>query len=203
MQSSNKVWMTLVVIIGIIAIGVGVYVSKVSKGDQPPLGAVATLDGVDLGFMRINGQREFRWARGLNATSSMLCVFQNPYAATSSIKALSIEVTARGGTGVAAALYVSTSSSSYGSSTPALVQAFPMGTGQFSVEFQPNAATTSVASSVGSTGNADLLAGRTATGYSNYVLGPSEFITWRVATTTPSAFTTYMTGECSAVIKKI
>lgn len=210
---TNKVKIALAVAI-VIAIAGGYLFPKIHQIEQvaqdshseqshTDLGAVPTLDGVDSGFAKINGQRTFTWARPMTATSSVICAFKNPYNATSSISALSAESRSNG-IGVAHNLYISTSTSAFGSSTPALVSAFPMGTGQWSIEFAKNSATsTNSTAGGGGLGDTTLLPGRDQTGASLYVLGPSEWITWRIASTTAGTFAAYNAGECSAIVKKI
>lgn len=185
----------LSVAILVIAIGGSYLFPSVPKAvQQTVLGAVSTLDGVDNPYTSIGGYKEYRGTQSLTATSSFICSLRNPYNATSSIVALSAESTANG-IGVTNALYISTSTSAYGTSTPALVAAFPMGTGQWSVEMAKNTAST--------TAGAEVLSGMTTNGTSNYILGPSEWITWKIATTTGGTFTSYNVGTCSAAIKKI
>ncbi len=189
----------LVVIIAI-AIGGYSYPNAPTQVIKEVFGATSSLDGVNSGYMRINGQREFRASVGMMATSSTVCAVQNPYNATTSIVAASAEVTSRGGiTASGHNFYISTSSSAHASSTPALVSAYSMGTGQFSIEMAKNSATTSP---VGA-GNNTVLQGMSLTGSSNYILGPSEWVTWKIGTTTAGTFSSYMTGECSLVLKKV
>lgn len=180
-----------------VVIAIGAYIYSSTPATSPiAVGAVPTLDGIDSGFMKINGQREFRWTGSMVATSSAICSVKNPYGATSSIVYLSAEST---NTGITAAnnLFVSTSTTIYASSTPALVAGFAMGAGQWSMAWQPNSATTTA------NGATSLLAGMSTVGTSNYILGPSEFITWRIGTSTPGTFSTYDQGVCSAIFRKI
>src|SRR3990167_10634140 len=128
-------------LVAVLVIATGSYlvgkdeVTQVSKN----FGAVPTLDGVDLPFTSINGNKNYYYSNSLTATSSFICSLQNPYRATSTIVSLGAE---SNNVGIAAAnaLYVSTSTTAYGTSTPNLIDAFPMGTGQWSVELQKNSA---------------------------------------------------------------
>lgn len=138
----------------------------------------------------------------MTATSSFICSYQNPFAATSSILAVSAESTSNG-IAVANNLYISTSTHAFGTTTTALVSAFAMGVGQWSVELEKNSATTTVSGTESTTGDATLLPGRTPSGATRYVLGPNEFINWKIATTTGGTFSSYNTGTCSVEIKKI
>ena len=185
----------------VIAIG-GYQFPQVQTVTQNVLGAVSTLDGVDNPFTSINGNKNYYYSNSLTATSSFICSLQNPYRATSTIVSLGAE---SNNIGIAAAnaLYVSTSTTAYGTSTPNLIDAFPMGTGQWSVELQKNSATSTAGVATQGYGvQTELLPGRTQAGRSNYILGPSEFITWKIATTTGGTFVTYDTGTCTAILHK-
>ena len=200
MQNSKYVWMAMVVV-AIIALG-SYQFPRVQQTVNQVLGAVSSLDGVDNGSVSINGYKEFYFTNTLTATSSFICSFQNPYQATSSIVAVGAQAT-NAGVAEANNLYISTSTTAYGTSTTALVQAFPMGTGQWTVELEKNSATTSVTNVTLGGVPVDLLPGRTNTGASNYILGPTEFITWKIATTTGGTYTTYDVGVCTARVKRM
>lgn len=192
----------IVVLAVAIVIAVGGYLFP--QASQSPLfrpGAVASLDGVDVPYISIGGVRTFYYNQNINATSSFVCVLRNPFQATSSIDALSIDVDANG-IAVANALYISTSTSEYGTSTVALVSAFPMGVGQFSLDFAGNSAT-STATGPGGTNDTTLLPGRLPSGASNYILGPSEYVTFKIATTTGGTFSSYLTGTCKGQIRAL
>ena len=191
-----------IALIAIVIIAIaGLFFPKGDAVVQKIIVAVSSLDGIDNPYVSINGNKSFYFSSSLQATSSFVCALQNPYRATTSIVALSAEATNRtGGIAQANALYISTSTTAFGTSSPALVQAFAMGTGQWTLEFQKNTATTSTAASSGWGVHADLLPGMTTTGASNYILGPSEWITWKYATTTGGTYVTYDTGTCSAIL---
>ena len=201
----NKTLFLSVAILVVIAIG-GYLFPKVGTNVQEKivervveLGGVPTLDGVDNPYISISGQRELRQTIPMAATSTVLCTFANPFTATSSIDYVSAEVTGRGSLNQANTLVISTSTTAFATSTTNLVNNFAMGTGQFSLALQKNDATT--------TDQTGLLNGRqTLTGASRYILGPSERINVVISTTTIGnfgTFGTYMTGTCSAGVKKI
>lgn len=199
MNNMTKKVLGLALVAIVIAIGAKLLLS----GPAGSLGAVATLDGVDNPFIRVADQKEWRSTIPMTATSSYVCAFKNPYNGTSTIVSLSAEATSNG-IAVANNLYISTSSAAIGTSSPALLSAFAMGTGQFSVELQKNSATTTLAGAIGgTTGDTTLLPGRTPQGASNYFLKPGEWVTFKIATTTGGTFSSYLKGSCSAVIKKI
>lgn len=194
-------------LIVVIVLTIGSYqFPKVSQSVNQVLGAVPTLDGVDNPFVTINGHKWWVGRQQMVATSSVLCSIKNPLGATSSIDFIGAEVTARGGIGAANNLSISTSTSQFATSSTALVHNYAMGTGQFSMAFQKNSATTSVTNVILGGVPVAVLPGLTTAGASNYILGPSEYVQWVISTTTPgggSAFTTYMTGQCSLNLKKI
>lgn len=159
---------------------------------EPTFGAVPTLDGVDNPYLSINGVRYYYQKDNMTATSSLPCVRKNPFNATSTIMSFSAQATSNG-IAVTQNLYVSTSSTSYGSSTPSLVAAFPTGTGQWSILWTGSGTTTS--QTIGGI-NADK-------GYSNVLVGPSEYLVLRVATSTPGTFSSYYTGACKALWREL
>lgn len=133
------------------------------------------------------------------ATSSVICIMPNPFGtATSTIVRHIVQVTSNG-LAATQAIYTSTTTGTggYGSSTPALIQNFITGAGEFTAVWQPNSAT-----STNSGIPTDLLPGMTDTGLSRYILGPSEYLTDRVATATPRTLDTYYTGTCSTTVSK-
>lgn len=199
-MNKNLIGVALVAVLVIIAIGV--YSKDRTPDVQRNLGATASLDGVDNSYVTIGGNKQWIGTIGMTASSSVFCAIQNPYQATTSIVALGAESTSNG-IAVANNLSISTSTSRYASSSPALVNNFAMGTGQWSIEFQRNSATSSVATEVNGTGDAQLLAGSTAAGASRYILGPTEWITWRIATSSAGTFSAYNVGTCSATLHKI
>ena len=190
----------------IIAITIGVYSLNRTPETPRPLGAVPTLDGVDSPYVKINGHQWWVGRVSMLATSTVLCAIQNPFRATSTIEFAGAEVTARGNVNAANSLVISTSTTAYSSSTTSLLDNYAMGTGQFSVNFLKNSATSTQSATVPNGAPGNLLPGMTTTGGSRYVLGPSEWVTWKLATSTDSGggtFGTYMTGQCSLNLKKI
>ena len=155
-----------------------------------------TLGGVDYADVEVS----------LSATSSVPGIIPNPFGtATSTLVLCQSQVTVNG---IAATqnLYVSTTTGTggYGSSTPAIMTAFVTGTGQFTAPCGFNSATSTanVATAQPNATQSDLLPGRTQTGASNYIVGPSEFLTLRIATATPRTLDTYWTGTFFARFMK-
>jgi len=202
---THKTTFVALIVIAIIAI-VGLFTPqgrKVAEKVVSPvtqLGAVSTLDGVDMPFISIGGKRAYSYSQAMIATSSTICAIQNPFRATSTITVLSAQSTSNG-IAVANNLYVSTSTTQYGSSTPALVHAFAMGTGQWFLSFRGNSATTT--GGTGGTNSADLLPGMYPNGSSRYILGPSEWVTFRIATSTAGTFASYNTGTCTGLFERL
>jgi hypothetical protein len=201
-MNNNKILGIALVAIAIIAI-FGLFFPRVSQQVvQKIVGSVPTLDGIDSPFITINGQREWRGTVSFTATSSVICSLKNPLAATSSIEYLSAEATARGGLSQANNLTISTSTSQYATSTPYLLYDWAIGTGQWSVVFVKNSATTTAYNALYNS----TLPGLRSTGSSNYFLAPSEYINFVIATSSPGGggtFASYMTGKCTYVLKKI
>lgn len=210
-MNTKNVLASIVISVVVVFLGFSVFGGKteiIREIKDKTFGAVSTLDAVDNPFVKVNGMQFWAGTVPTTATSSIICAIKNPYNATSTIVASSVEQTERGNSTwswTAHNLYMSTSTLYAGlaSSTPALVAAFPMGTGQFSVNFQPNSATSTSVTDTNQPSDKDVLPGRTAAGKSNYILGPSEYLTWRIATSTVTTLDTYPTGTCTAVFRKI
>ena len=137
----------------------------------------------------------------MTATSSRLCSYQNEFSATSTIEHVGAEISERGTLSQANNLTISTSTTAFGTSTTALVYDFAMGTGEFNMALAQNTSTTTGELGVAT----NVLEGANGNGTSNYILGPSEWINWVIATSTSGggAFVTYPTGSCSVIIRKI
>ena len=201
MENKKVLWIGVMVAIVIAALGL-----QFPKVQQAVLGAVPTLDGVDNPYYSIGGVRFFNYRQNISATSSVICIQRNPFTGTSTLESYSVQVTSNG---IAAAqnLYVSTTTGTagYGSSTPAIMSGFAAGTGQFTAIWGGNTATgtANVLTTVDSAVKADLLPGVSNTGASNYIVGPLEYVTTRVATATPRTLDTYYTGMCRGVFREI
>jgi len=173
------------ILIGIVAVVllVGGYLfpqgnTVVDRVVEKTLGAVSSLDSVDNPFVSIAGSKSAHYGNPLTASSSVICSVQNPYNATSTISSVRVSVRSTGG--LLAQVYdIATSTSryasgtAYGSSTPALVANYKGTVGPFAMVYSPV-----------TTGNFPLV-------------GPTDFVNVRIATATPTAFTTYMSGTCS------
>lgn len=149
------------------------------------LGGVSTLDGVDFPYTSINGFKEYKYRQTISATSSVFCSIKNPYSATSTLKNYFVNVTANG---LGSQTFdVSTSSTAFGTSSPAFVKNFSTGTGQFSTLWSYNATTTG-----------GLLIGLSqgAVGKSDVIIGPTEYVTAKISTSTAGTFGSYFTGGC-------
>ena len=157
------------------------------------LGAVSTLDGVDSPYVTIAGVSEAYVSRGINATSSILCSIPNPYQSTSTISRISVSIL--DGILGANAYSVSTSTTQYGSSTPAIVLNHNVPSNSIDgMAWYPTGSTT-----VGA-----LVPISSATGETNYILKPTEYLNVRLATTTDAGpLTDYYDGQCSVEFDKI
>ena len=198
-MQKNKI---MVALVAILVIAIGGYLLLKGKEVSQNLGATPTLDGVDNPNVRINGIQTYNYRQSIAATSSVVCTVRNPVGATSTLESYAFEVRTNG---IAAtqdlAVSTTTGVGGYGSSTPALML-YSAGTGQFSAEWQPNSATTTSTGSVNSV-DSRLLPGMTNLGASNYIIGPSEYVSLRIATATPRTLDAYYTGSCSGVFRRV
>lgn len=156
------------------------------------LGAVSTLDGVDNPFVSINGLKQYYYSQNTLATSSVLCSIKNPFTnSTSTLLSYGVSASING---IGAQnLYISTSTTAFGSSTPAYVDRFAAPATPFSLAWGGVATTTG-----------RLLIGiDPVTGASDNIIRPGEYVTLRVATSTAGVFGSYVTGVCTGVLQKL
>lgn len=154
-------------------------------------GAVSTLDGVDFPFITINGYQEWRGNIPFAATSSTLCSVRNPFQATSSLTAFGARATSVGG--LATQLFdLATSTTAYATSTPAYLKEFSSPASDWSVRWEPG--TTTGSRLIGHSNNSQ--------GNSDNLIGPNEYLNFRISTSSASAFSSYMTGACNFIIQR-
>jgi len=204
MKSNLKLWVALIVV-AIIAIGAYYYpavkqVIDQNTGKPVPIGAVSTLDGVDNPYASVGGYKYYYYNQAMSATSSVPCSIKNPFNATSTLVSYKFQVTTNG-IATAQTLDVSTSTSAYASSTPSYVRAFPTGTGQFSGVWQGVTATTTPHLIGYSQTQGGIYS--TNIGTTDNIIGPSDYITLRVATSSAGSFGSYYTGTCSGIIEQL
>ena len=222
MNTNNKI-----VILGVIALVVSVFVSlainspvvldikeavvairevaDAVKNSARSLGSIPG-DIVDGIFFSIGNNKRAYKEFPISATSSAICAFQNPFNSTSSIVSAGINIT-RGVTGDNNFdISTTTNDFKFGSSTPALVYGHLLQSlKQQSVPWRPNATSTSNAVTGASLTNPfrGVLPGLTSTGVSNYILGPNEWVTWRIATSSAGTFATPYAGTCTIELEKL
>ncbi len=196
MNTTQKVLITVGIVL---ALALSVFALNkagqtiVSKAEQT-FGATPTLDGVDNPYTSIGGFRTYQSTKQITATSSVICSQLNPFNATSSIIAASLNITT-GMSGATHAIYLSTSTSAYASSSPDLIDNATVAAGaQASFLWMPSASTTA---------NANLLPINGSNGNQTLLLKAGEYLTWRIATSSASVFSSYYQGTCSAVIRKL
>lgn len=166
---------------------------------REPLGA---LPGPDISseFWSAGALKRYSQEIPINTgTSSVLCAFENNFSGTSTIAHVGVDIT-RGVTG-ANTIYISTTTAlfPYGSSTPNLIADFRIPSGKTArIAWNPNTATTTNAAGNPASAPPDVLAGISISGASNYLIGPGEWLTVRVATGTPGTFATGFAGTCGA-----
>lgn len=169
----------------------------------PSLGAVPTLDAVDNPYTSIGGRKRFYWNVPITATSSVICAVKNPYGkATTTVDNVAVNIT--GGILGANKFDISTTSntSGYGSSTPAFVAGRPVpSTALASFGFNPGQSTTT--HSLSPTTRDIILPSIDGQGGFTNILGPDEWLSVRISTTSPGTFSTYYSGTCSGEFTKL
>ena len=163
-------------------------------------GAVPSLEDVSSPFIGLSGQREYHNSIPFAATSSIPVRLQNPFRATTTVVALHSEITSS--TVGAKTFDISTTSNStgYGSSTPAFIYAHSISaSAQDTAVWSPNGL-----SSTTPTINSALVLLNTATdGTSNFILGPTDWITLRFATATAGTFAGgYTVGTLKIILRR-
>lgn len=155
-----------------------------TQSQSPTLGALAGPDIISP-YLNWGGVYEYHAAQAAVATSSVVCSLLSP-ASTSTLEFATFLASANGlGTQT---LAISTSTSAVGSSTPALVQV--------------NTITLGVPlvwdGTFGTSTEALVLSPKDTTGLNPYVLPPSTYVTFRIASGTPGTFASYVTANCQA-----
>lgn len=162
------------------------------------LGAVATLDGVDNPYTTINGVGTYYYSQPITATSSAFCSIRNPYATTTIPRSLNVQVSANGMG--ATIIDISTSTSQYGTSSPAFVKAFSLGANAAgNIIWAGGSGTSTSATVLGLTNTATGV----TNGTSDIFLKANEYITFRISSSTPGTFTTYLSGRCTGVLQSL
>lgn len=195
----NKRNLVIGAVVVVLVVAVSLFVAgrdgedgKDGRNGRDGLGAVSTLDGVDNPYVSINGVRKYYQNDNIIATSSVLCSRRNPFgSATSTVEYLKFQFT-NGMTGDQN-LSVSTSSTQYGTSSPAIVyDRSVLSEAQDTLVWYPNSTTTPV-------GNTRLLNGANADGSSTFVVGPDEYLVYAVATSSAGVLDSNAVGSCKAI----
>lgn len=191
MNKNKTIVFGAILAVVIAAFGIfGIIVHDSKTAATISFGAVPTLDGVDNPFVKIGGVRTYNYNQPMAATSSVVCSIKNPLNATSTLLRYSAVATASG-LSAAQSFDLSTSTTQYASSTVAFVKAYSATTPQFSLLWFPDVA-----------GSASVV-GTNTNGSNSVIIAPNEYVNLRIATSTPSAFTTYLTGTCSGIFAQL
>lgn len=130
--------------------------------------------------------------QAIQATSSVFCSIQNPSGATSSVSLATTRIDGNN-FGVTEVFDISTSTTQFGSSTPAFISGYSLTTNasNTAIVWSGNAATTTA-------GN--VLGAASFNGSDPYIIGPTTWLNWRIASATPGTVTTGSTlsGNCQA-----
>ena len=187
------------VVAGVIVVGfyprvnVNALAQEVIAKVQEALGAVPGTD-IDSTVLSVGGMRLGFVKTSIVATSSRLCAIKNPIGATTTVESAGVLITSNG-IADAQLLSISTSTTAFASSTTAFVYEYSLAASvQNHVAWSPQAATTT---------NVNLIKGFDSTGRNNYILGPTEWLTFRIATGTAGTFANYYVGNCTASFQEI
>ena len=162
-----------------------------------PVQAFGSLAGPDIPsqYLQWGGVYQYNVGVPISATSSMLCVISSPPAtSTPTVLGIRFETNPIG----AFSLDISTTTSTgYGSSTPAFIASAPVAaTPSRPIIWVPGIATTTLKGVLGGPNLINVSDNGTFTGESLWMLPPNTNISFRVATATPNALSSYDTGKC-------
>lgn len=188
---------------GVVLLVLAMIFLRPSDG-QPGMNGQDGRDGVNVGalaspdipspYLQWGGVVQFSQGAPLLATSSVICYWQAP--ATSTVDMLGLVVTANS-PAAAQQIDISTSSSMFGSSSPAFIRAAAIGTAPTAAAPNTIAWTAGLPTSTPMTGILALGYGST-TGASPYIINTGEFVTWRIATAAPSGVASAgLSGKCT------
>ncbi len=189
----------LVVLVAFYLFGGSTVVNNTVERVSDAIGAVPG-NVVDSRNFSIGGVDTYNERQAMAATSTSICVFKNPYTATSTLVRFTAGITGNL-TKAEQTFDLSTTSANggFGSSSPALATRFS--TLERSLVWTPGNATTTA-------GDTKVMASfNSSTGASNIVIRPNEYVTLRMATSSGMATvahgTNSVTGSCSAVFQKL
>lgn len=182
-----------VLVVGAVLIAGLVFGLKLSNVDVP-VGAVVSLDSVDNPYWSIGGVQRYTNTFFIGATSSMPVSVTNPFGATSTLETFNCVVTTNN---LGAQQYdLSTSTTIAASSTPPLAR-FTSVAGVFNFSWGA-VATTSAASLA-----TNIIGIDPTNGVSNVIIGPTDKLNFRIATSAPGTYVTYNKGTCKVQIRKL
>lgn len=170
----------------LVAIG-GAAFSTHQGGSEHVAGALTSPD-ISSRYLSWNNVAEYRASIAIAATSSVACDIVSPVA-TSTLLAYTVRVDSNGIGALTAD--IATSTLGFATSSPALVLAAAVPTGSSNVVWRGGVPTTTNPRVLGF----DAMG---ATGQSPYVLSPNTHVLFRIATTSGSVFSSYLTGACKA-----
>jgi hypothetical protein len=194
---------TLVAVLGFLAAYSGSVHVAVGPAETV-FGAVSTLDGVDSPFVTIANKRAYIGSTPVLATSSAVCVLKNPFGQAASIRDIQVLFT----TNNLGAIVFDVGTSSNGFATTTIIGQFTAAAAGTVTRYDWAPLSTSTAVT-NYTNAGDMLVyergASEALGSSRIILGSSDYLIVRAATTSAggSTFTTYNAGQCGFDLSKI
>ena len=204
MTITAKVLGGIVAALTLLAATLATYNGKVTITPvDTAFGAISTLDGVDSPYVTIGGQRNWIGRLGMQGTSSAFCVLKNPLGVPATIEEASFtQSTNQLG---AIAIDFATSSNGFATSSGSILgrTTLPAAGTAGNFAWVPHQASTTPGTTV--LGGFLLENGNYENGSSRFILGSSEYLVFRTATTSlgGSTFGTYSTGTCGFNLRAI
>ena len=185
-------------IIGGVLLGVIVFVVAVVYFTRTKPTITKAIPGTEVfgNEFTLNGQTTYTLNTAIAQATSTICGFKNPNPrGTTTIEQAFVNIST-GYTG-ANTIDFGTSTVSSGTSSPALVKEYSIGSGaKATIQLAKNTATSTTGINSALSG---VLPGMTSAGVSNYHLGPDQWFNFKIATGTPG--TGGYTGTCWLVVK--
>lgn len=194
MSTNIKIIGGAIVAVILSVLGVHLFSSPNSPVAPANYGAVSSPD-LPFNYLCVGGNCSYKAKVALTASSSVICAIQNPTGATTTLAGAGMSVNGVGGFTVSPTMDISTSTSQYGSSTPAFVYAHTLtATPGSIVAYYPGTQNTS----------ATIWGVISGDGSQTAVIAPNQYVTFRIATSSAGTFAGgYLTGFCSAEFRSL
>ena len=200
----NKTLVGLAIAVVALVVGVGGYFfPQIQHVAQNQYGNAGTLQDCTTQ----NGVETCAVTQLMTATSSSVCVINNPFgAATSTVDYFTASIASSSATGLGLGVHLfdlstTTAAGGFGSSSPALIYAHSLADSATADTVVWNKQV--LASTTAVVGTVFTDRGGTVNGVSPFFIKGAEKLTYRIATSSQNTFSTYFQGSCKARFTKV